>query len=375
MRTCGRALKSQERGKKITLARSIVFHSYKGGTGKTTIAANIAALLAKRGYRVFLLDLDVYAPSLHSYFEIEPSRWINDFLHESAEAKDIMVDLTSSIPAETAQSNSSGDGSGGGDDTIRIDDSSSSSSSNPLGLTSPSQSKNYASSSSSTDNSNQGKLWVAFANPQKEEVYKLEGGKQERVQQLRRFIALREEIFSKFDTDYFIIDTSPGIRYWSINALAVADVLYLTLKSGDLDVVGTKKMVADIYSTFSKFGARPYLLLNRVAGYCVPHTLLLQQRSAGGPSSSSSSPSSAVIVSQQEGSEAKEDQMQPEMLELSKQVGINIIAALPCYCDIQFSKKEFLTVLANPNHPFAKKIASLVEQNQVVVAGGKDNIV
>ena len=48
------------------MTRSIVFHSYKGGTGKTTIAANFAALLTKKGYRVFLLDLDVYAPSLQS---------------------------------------------------------------------------------------------------------------------------------------------------------------------------------------------------------------------------------------------------------------------------------------------------------------------
>jgi MinD-like ATPase involved in chromosome partitioning or flagellar assembly len=366
MHTCGCALKSQKREEgKITLAKSIVFHSYKGGTGKTTIAANIAAVLAKRGYRVLLLDLDVYAPSLHSYFEIEPSKWLNDFLHESAEAKDIMIDLTSSIPTETAQL----DSSAGGDGTIRIDsNSSSSSSNNPLGLTSPSQIKNYA---TSTDNNDQGKLWVTFANPQKDEVYKLEGGKQEKVQLLRRFIALREEIFSNFNIDYFIIDTSPGIRYWSINALAIADMLYLTLKAGDLDIAGTKKMVADIYSTFSKFGARPYLLLNRVAGYCVPHTLLLQQQSSG---TSSSSSSSAIIVPPQEGSEAKEDQMPDEMLDLSKQVGINIISALPCYCDIQFSKKEFLTVLARPNHPFAKKIASLVEQTQAVVAGGKDNI-
>ncbi len=59
----------------------IAFHSYKGGTGKTTIAANLAALLAKKGYRVFLLDLDVYAPSLQAYFGTKPKRWINDFLN------------------------------------------------------------------------------------------------------------------------------------------------------------------------------------------------------------------------------------------------------------------------------------------------------
>jgi chromosome partitioning protein len=58
------------------MPKSIVFHSYKGGTGKTTLAANYAALLARKGFRVFLLDLDVYAPSLQTYFEAEPDRWI-----------------------------------------------------------------------------------------------------------------------------------------------------------------------------------------------------------------------------------------------------------------------------------------------------------
>jgi len=62
------------------LSKCIAFHSYKGGTGKTTLAANLAALLAKNGNRVFLLDLDFYAPSLQSYFEAQPKKWINDFL-------------------------------------------------------------------------------------------------------------------------------------------------------------------------------------------------------------------------------------------------------------------------------------------------------
>src|SRR5919204_4516669 len=79
------------------MASCIAFHSYKGGTGKTTIAANLAALLAKKGHRVFLLDLDVYAPSLHSYFDKEPKRWINDFLNGTAEVGDVIMDLTSAI--------------------------------------------------------------------------------------------------------------------------------------------------------------------------------------------------------------------------------------------------------------------------------------
>jgi chromosome partitioning protein len=80
------------------MASCIAFHSYKGGTGKTTIAANLAALLAKKGYRVFLLDLGVYVPSLQAYVDKEPKKWINDFLNgTAAEVGDIMMDLTPMI--------------------------------------------------------------------------------------------------------------------------------------------------------------------------------------------------------------------------------------------------------------------------------------
>ena len=45
------------------VAKVIAFHSYKGGTGKTTLAVNLSANLSSKGYHVLLVDMDVYAPS------------------------------------------------------------------------------------------------------------------------------------------------------------------------------------------------------------------------------------------------------------------------------------------------------------------------
>ena len=75
-----------------------------------------------------------------------------------------------------------------------------------------------------------------------------------KINLFRRFILLRELLTSEYKADYIIIDTSPGMRYWCINALAVADILLLTLKMGDLDIAGTRKVVAEIYDSFTKFG-------------------------------------------------------------------------------------------------------------------------
>ncbi len=45
--------------------QTITFYSYKGGVGRTLALANTARMLAKRGRKVFVLDLDLEAPGLH----------------------------------------------------------------------------------------------------------------------------------------------------------------------------------------------------------------------------------------------------------------------------------------------------------------------
>ena len=104
---------------------------------------------------------------------------------------------------------------------------------------------------------------------------------------IRRFIQLREKLVSKYNADYILLDTSPGMRFWSINTLAIVDTLLLTIKSGDLDSEGTKRLVDEIYRTFTKSGSKAYLLRNRIAGYCVPGTIKPDSKALFSNSSSS----------------------------------------------------------------------------------------
>ena len=62
--------------------RTIMCYSFKGGSGRSTASANIAAALAKLGQKVLVVDMDFEAPGLHFVFDIDvhPDMGIQDFL-------------------------------------------------------------------------------------------------------------------------------------------------------------------------------------------------------------------------------------------------------------------------------------------------------
>lgn len=77
-----------------------VIHSFRRGTGKSTVAANLAVLLADAGWRVGLVDANLQSPSLHLFFGLRDMghrSTLNDYLAGRCDLKTTVLDVTNQI--------------------------------------------------------------------------------------------------------------------------------------------------------------------------------------------------------------------------------------------------------------------------------------
>src|ERR687886_827599 len=81
------------------MATIVSIHSFRGGTGKSNTAANLATLLAVEGRRVGVIDTDIQSPGIHVLFGLagdEITASLNDYLWHGRDIRDAALDVTPS---------------------------------------------------------------------------------------------------------------------------------------------------------------------------------------------------------------------------------------------------------------------------------------
>lgn len=79
------------------MAKIVSIHSFRGGTGKSNLTANLTALAAEQGYRVGVIDTDIQSPGIHVIFgmdEEKMDRSLNDYLWGRCEIEETAYDVS-----------------------------------------------------------------------------------------------------------------------------------------------------------------------------------------------------------------------------------------------------------------------------------------
>jgi septum site-determining protein MinD len=85
------------------MSRVISIHSFRGGTGKSNTAANVATLLAAEGQRIAVVDTDLQSPGIHALFGLDQEAMgysLNEYLWGGCDITQAAHDMTTTLDAE-----------------------------------------------------------------------------------------------------------------------------------------------------------------------------------------------------------------------------------------------------------------------------------
>ncbi|MCD8487717.1 MAG: MinD/ParA family protein [Desertifilum sp.] len=162
----------------------IAIHSYRGGTGKSNLAANLATAIALQGKRVAIVDTDLQSPGIHILFGLGQTlnKSLNDFLWNRLPIQNTAYDASRAFSL-----------------------------------------------------SGTGKLFCVPASPDPNEIA--------RILSAGYNISLLNEGFRQLiqhlKLDYLFLDTHPGLSRETLLSIAISHLLLLILRPDQQDLQGT----------------------------------------------------------------------------------------------------------------------------------------
>ena len=163
----------------------ISIHSFRGGTGKSNMAANLAAMLAIDGKRVCVIDTDIQSPGIHVLFGLEGEKVtssLNDFLWSGRAIEDVAIDVTPNAVKE-----------------------------------------------------NSGQIYLVPSSIKPGEISRVmrEG------YDARQLTEGLKQLITKLKLDYLLIDTHPGLGQETLLSLVISNTLIIVLRPDQQDYEGT----------------------------------------------------------------------------------------------------------------------------------------
>jgi len=169
----------------------VSIHSFRGGTGKSNITANLASLIALQNHRVAIFDTDIQSPGIHVPFGLDANNMgltLNEFLRAECEIEKVAFNI--------------GEHTGGAPGRQKL----------------------------------AGKaLWLVPSSINSSEISQvLRDG-----YDVSRLNEGMQTLLKKLNLDYLFIDTHPGLNEETLLSIAISDILIILLRPDQQDFQGT----------------------------------------------------------------------------------------------------------------------------------------